>query len=589
MTKLTRKQKIQLAMESKKIKEDIRSDSDVKNINLISIIKHNYVILASIILLCLVVYFNSLNNELTLVDDIQGFVYDERIKDLPATLKTLVIQKIVYALSYKLFEYSPLPLRIISVFLHILVAVMVFLLMYIIFGKKLALISTLIFAVHPINTEAVTWISGVPYLYITFFMFIIFLLYLFYKLTNKKRYIIIASIVYVITLFIIQTPWVLVTPMAVVILDQFFLEKKINFASLWWIFLFTIPVTIYLVTYFTTAFQGRLEYRSGQGGRVTTNAQSLKPVIEGYPYTILEMVKLYVFPKDLTVYYDGTKVTKPFYVSMYIAFFLYIFLTFYFWKKHRVMAGIFIILPILIAPTLSPIKVTWFLAERYLYPGTAFFGLAVGYGLEYLQKKYRLNHKHIWVILGIIVTLFSIRTIYRNMDWQDTETLSFANMKTSPLSVRPYNDLAGHYYYKNKIEMAIEYYEKGLEIVPTSGTAISNLGYIYLERGPLIFMTNYYVKFNYDPELAKVYFDYAIEQAKSSGDQKIISYFLNKALAYQPDNVYYMENLADFYNSRNLMIYARDLYMSVLKLDPTDERAKQKLSVLETLIESGAN
>ncbi|MFC1722318.1 hypothetical protein ACFL0C_01575 [Patescibacteria group bacterium] len=574
MGKLTKKQKKEL----KRLKKmGVKTASPLKEkkrnhftTSIVDILKENKLILLGLVLLAFIIYSNSLQNQLTLVDDLQAFKFDERIKNLPQSLRSLFVQNMFYAVSYHFFGYSPLPLRIASVVSHMSMTLLVFFISYILLGRKSAIITALIFAVHPVNTEAVTWISGTPYLQVGLFNLLTFLLYLQYKRRNQSKYIFIALFFYILMMIFLRSPWVLVLPIALMVFDQFFIEKKINFSSMWWLALFAVPISIYLFTVFSSAFQHRLETRSEGGSRVTMHAQALKPVIEGYPYTTFMMTKLYVFPKDLTVYYDGTPVTSLLYISMYFVFAVYVFFVFYFWKRNRLVTGILIMLPVLVAPVYSPLKVTWFISERYMYTGTMFFSMLIAIGVENFDSKFKVKYLSTAFVILLLIA-FSVRTFIRNKDWYDTETLSLANMKTSPYSVRPYNDLGGHYYYKDDIEKAIEYYEQGLTVVPTSGTAINNLGFIFLEREPLVFWEDYYLESEYNEDLSKTYFDNAVRMRDSGSDPRTISFFLNKALAHNDQSVDLVIPTADFYYSLGLTENAIRLYEYGLSIDPQNE------------------
>lgn len=580
MSKLSKEEKKRL----KKLRKE-QSNGEVRKIALLNapslknIIKNNIIFIGVLVIVCFGLYYNSLNNEATLVDDIQSFVFNEKIQDLPGTLRSLDLQKTVYALSYHFWGFNPMPLRVVSVFLHTMVTILAFLFLYKLFGRKIAIISSLIFAVHPINTEAVTWISGSPYLYLSFFTFLVFLSYLSYKQTGNNRYIYQALFIYVATMFLVRAPWILVIPFAIVVIDQLIIEQEISLPKLWWMLLFVVPISIYMFTWFGQAYQTRLAVRLENGRRVTMNTQSFTPIIEGYPYTTYLMSSLYVFPYNLSIYYDGMPVTTFLYISMYSISALYLFGIFYFWKKKRMeVVGILILLPVLIAPTYSPVKVTWFLAERYLYTGTVFFSVLVAMFILYLGEKFH-NKYLTYGILAIILILFSLKTYIRNDQWQNTETLALATMKSSPLSVRPYNDVGGYYFYKGDVDTAVDWYEKGLKVVPTSGTAINNLGYIYLEQGPLIFWDQHKPE-SPNKDLAKQMYDNGMNFVQQKAEPRTVSYFLNKALAYDPTSVEYATNLADLYFNLGLHDSAKLLYSYILRLDPSNDYAIKKLAVL---------
>jgi len=60
--------------------------------------------------------------------------------------------------------------HIFSTLLYIAVSGLAFVFLEHLFGRKIAMISMVIFVVHPIHVEAVAWISGKPYLLIAFYV-----------------------------------------------------------------------------------------------------------------------------------------------------------------------------------------------------------------------------------------------------------------------------------------------------------------------------------------------------------------------------------------------------------------------------------
>jgi len=558
------------------VEQPTEASSSLPKPSLRKITQANWGFLIFLVVVCFVVYFNSLDNQITLVDDMQGIVFDETIKSIPGALKTMNIQKIFYAVSYRFFEYNPLPIRAFSVGLHIINTLLVFYFIYLIWGKRIARMATLVFAVHTVNTEAATWISGSPYLLYAFFTFTIFILYLLFYAKRQKIYLFLAVAIYIFEMLVMQSPWVLVPPMALVVLDQLIVGKKFDLSRLWWIVLFAIPVSIYLITYFGSAFEARLEARSEGGTRITMHTQALKPVIEGYPYSTYLMSKLYLLPANLTVYYDGMEVTTGLYVAMYSTFIVYAVVVIYLLKKQRQLAGILIILPFLMAPAYSPIKITWYLSERYLYSGTAFIGVLVALGTIYLQR--RTGNKYLaYGLLSLLLVALAVGTVRRNNDWQDTQTLSYANMRAAPLSVRPYNDMGGHYYYRGEVKKAVEWYEKGLQIVPTSGTAINNLGFIYFELGPLIFWDDL-VWPEPDQEKAAELYNAGVKLMQEGAEPRTVSYFFNKALVFDPQNIDVTLHTAEMYKSLMMPEYASRLFRRVLEIDPENEHALMSLT-----------
>ena len=566
----------------KKKRKDLKNKNPVQKTafpKIKNILRENKFFIILLVFVCAAVYFNVLAGEFLVVDDLSGFVNNEQIRNLPESLKNLQIQTTVYALSYQFFGINPLPLHLISLFLHIGVTILVFIFLYLLFGKEVSLIASLLFAVHPVNTEAISWISGAPYLYHALFTYLIIISHLVYKQNKNNLYFFTAITLFSLALVIIRSPWVLVMPIALVIIDQFFLEKKISFKSFSRLLLFAIPIIIFYLTSFQESYTTRVSYRQ-DGTHSAMNQQSLKPVIESYPYTIYSMLKLYLFPRDLTVYYDGNIITNMIYVSMFIVSILFVCFIVYSWRKNRRTAGLLIILPLLIAPTFSPIKITWFIAERYLYLGSAFFCTLVAMLVLKLEDKTKI--KHLSLILTILLlTIYSARTILRNNDWKDSKSLALATIKTSPYSVRPYNDLGGVYFMEKNIEKAKEYYQKALEVNPSSNTAMSNLGLIYLQNGLPEFAVKTAEEITgLDSEPYQQPFNQGTN-AFQNKQNRLALYYFSQALAVNPSFVEAIDAAGIVYLKENEIDFAIQQFKKSLKIQPNREESLYMLGFAE--------
>ncbi|MCX5707183.1 MAG: hypothetical protein NTW13_06005 [Candidatus Omnitrophica bacterium] len=134
-----------------------------------------------LILVVILVYSNSFNN---------GFVLDDEVlvtnnhlirslDSLPQIFNSKLyqalemyrpLQVLSYCFDYKIWGLSPFGFHLGNVFLHILNSILVYLLFCLISTAAIALPIALLFAVHPINTSVVSYISARADLLVTFFM-----------------------------------------------------------------------------------------------------------------------------------------------------------------------------------------------------------------------------------------------------------------------------------------------------------------------------------------------------------------------------------------------------------------------------------
>ncbi|MBP7967002.1 tetratricopeptide repeat protein [Candidatus Woesebacteria bacterium] len=446
---------------------------------LLTVLRKNAYFLFFLFCISIAVYLNSLHNEFAIVDDLHGYIDNTQIRSIPASLKTFHIQNIAYALNYHFFGINPLPLRILTIVDHAIAAVFIFLIIYYTFGKKIAMIASLLFAVHPVNTESVNWISAQFYILMANFQFAAILSHLVYRKTNNKRFIYLTAGIIILYLLLFQHPWVLTAPLVIIAIDFFILRHTfdLQFHKKFWLILAPVLI-LYFIIRFPQTYHDRMSDQNEKSGKVLLNEQAIIPIIESYPYSVYNMFRLYTFPKDLTIYYDGKEVTTHDRLLMYTVFILYGAGVIYAYRTNRKLCGLLVLLSICIAPVFSPIKVTWYITERYLYFGCGFFTTLLGILFVFLEKKITIKYSS-YVLTGIFLILFSIRTYTRTTEWKNPETLAFATIQSAPKSVRAYNDVAGYYVLHDRTQEAKIYYEKALAIYP-SIVAMNNLGYIYM-------------------------------------------------------------------------------------------------------------
>jgi len=131
------------------------------------------------------------------------------------------------------------------------------------------------------------------------------------------------------------------------------------------------------------------------------------------------------------------------------------------------------------------------MADRFLYIPSFGFSIIVAYiisryaGLQYFSQ---LKSKIIFTsVIGISILLFSWKTIDRNQDWYNNETLFAADVKNAPSSAKM------NYYYANTLfkkfidseikdsnllVIAEKHFKTAIDIYPKFHTAQYNLGFI---------------------------------------------------------------------------------------------------------------
>lgn len=138
-------------------------------------------ILAAVVI-CVLIYGNSLSGAFVWDDELQ-IVKNPTIRTLaniPSAFTTPFwgfanageanrtnfyrpVQTVAYSLGYWWGDLSPAPDHVISVAFHALACVLLYLIcIQLSFSPSISLLAAALFATHPIHTEAVAWIAGIP-------------------------------------------------------------------------------------------------------------------------------------------------------------------------------------------------------------------------------------------------------------------------------------------------------------------------------------------------------------------------------------------------------------------------------------------
>src|SRR3989449_10942185 len=138
--------------------------------------------IATIIVLSIVVFANSLPGNFVWDDEIQ-VVKNWRIRsfeNLPSAFTSAFwsflgteaesqtnfyrpVQTITYMSAYSIGELSPVAYHVFNLAYHVLASLFVYLIcIELVLAPTIALGIAALFAVHPVHTEAVAWIAGVP-------------------------------------------------------------------------------------------------------------------------------------------------------------------------------------------------------------------------------------------------------------------------------------------------------------------------------------------------------------------------------------------------------------------------------------------
>jgi tetratricopeptide (TPR) repeat protein len=384
----------------------------------------------------------------------------------------------------------------------------------------------------------------------------------------------------------------LALPILIVLYEICF--KKLNFKN----FLKRIPVYLpYLLMILTYVFVRfywlKIGDRSNLGPTylVVSNQAKL-----GIFEILIRYIKLLLFPLNLTVHYNVpdyifaifyntvTRISPSGYLLQKIGDYAMVIpviavsflagLTLKIFKNSLVRFSIlwflFSLLPVLnILPQGSAV------AERFLYTPSFGFCLLLALGIHKLAglKIIKIPAKTRLIAAGliftVIISLYSVRTIIRNLDWKTQESIFIASVKLDPKGYLPNATLGSVKFEEDQLDESIFYTKRAIEASPNDVPSHYQLGLAYEKKG------EYDNAFSAYQQCLKLQSDYMLANFglanvyKKQGllDKSITEY--EKILDRDKNNVTALFNLAGVYTEKKMYPEALKVYQEVAKINPT--------------------
>lgn len=535
----------------KNIDIKVEEEKDIRTFqNLVDFIKESKVMIVLLCVFTLAIYINIMGGDFVNLDNLSvalettpnytNFWKAFREVDGPGMMTSLI---------YSLFGVSSSAFHVVTILQHMVNGILVFLLLRILFGKKVALISTFLFLAHPANTEAVSWHAGQIYVMRANLMLPILIFFALYKKSKQNKYLVASSVIFLVSMIFFQSQgWMFITPLLVVLMDQFIFEEKIKFKNI----LSYIPILIISLIFAAMLIPGFLKGRiSDLSTLYYVDTESATPLVNRIPYTIYMEFKTLVYPMTLSIYHEGKYITPLEYTFMVVVTIMVIYGIFYFLKKDRRISGLLLMILFAILPSFSPVIIAWIAAERYLYIPSIFSSAIIALGLVWMEGKIlerkkkagkgrsgKIETNFILYSSIIIILLYSVRTVFRNNDLRNSKNLWIATRKTAPYSYRVYNNMGDVLANEGDLEGALENFKRSFALKPDYADAVHNIGHIYmvqrnypqakryleqsLEMNPRLFPSAYKLGIIYmeerDLNKAKEYFEKCLSVEPTNAD-----------------------------------------------------------------------
>lgn len=519
---------------------------------------------ALIVVLVTTFYHNALFNGL-IGDDVDAIMTNTHAGDFVYNLRMNGPQLwiMLRTLTFTLFQYNSLAYHAVNIIIHICTTCAIYLFAKKLTDKKVAAITAALFALHPMLSEGVTWISGGIYSFYTLFT----ILALYFYAERKKHHVYFFVSLAMAIAALLSSEKAVVLPL-LVLLYTFTFEKKKSIRS-------TIPYFVldfFAVIYAFIRFQGRINsIQTFSPGGFDMRAYLLQ-----LPTAFIGYIKLLLWPLHLTFYHTEplTRLDYVLYAALTLLFFAIIIVTYI--KKQKILFFGLSFFTLSLSLMVSPLPIASYLAERYVYLGS--FGILLSFA--YLFVRLVLNR---WQRLGlliifVVILLLGIRTYIRNKDWNDRNFWK-ATVAESPYSFQAHNSLGLVYLHDKKYKEATKEFQRTIDLAPNFAEAYENIGYA-LQLNKQLQQSEYYymIALKLNPQMWKVYKNLGGLYLSYKDYDKAIA-FAQRAIELHPNDPELYTNLGIIYFEMRDDTTAHASFQKALQIDPQYQKAALGLRI----------
>jgi tetratricopeptide (TPR) repeat protein len=447
-------------------------------------------------------YANSLAN---------GFVFDDldlvvdnriirSIENIPRILARSYrpVRDVSYALDYAIWGANPLGFHLTNVLIHAANVILVFLLMMRVTGTRLAAaIAAFVFAVHPIQTDAVSYVSGRrDVLFATFYLASF---YSYLESRRRKSRVLFALFLILWGLSLLTKEMAASLPL--VIFAWSFCEelrdrRPVKWNSLvrsgaaavrrdWLLYSLCAAAVagyVFLMVFLrrasVRAVPGSFDY---WGGGFFDNLLTMSRVHVWY-------LKQLIVPTPIAQYFGAFEISTSIFDWRVIGSLVLLGATvaagFYALRWSWLITFAMLAYFAMLLPVSHLIPHHELLADHYLYLPMVCLGLVAGLAVQTASRRSFRIKAVAYSAAALLLVAASVMTVLRNRDWKDEMSVWSANYRAVPNSPRAAFNLAAEYLKRNP-RRAEELFKRALELDPAFAPTYSQLAQLLMSQNRL--------------------------------------------------------------------------------------------------------
>jgi len=449
--------------------------------------KPTLLMLAGILILTILVFSIGLNNDLVNWDDDSYITNNALVHSLAQdniyTIFTTFftgnyhpLTLLSYALEYSIVKEAPFVYHLNNLLLHCAnIGLLFYFLMHFTGSRVSAGITSLLFAIHPLHVESVSWAAERKDVLYTFFFFLSMIMYERYLSTGKMQHYGLLVVFFILSCM--SKGMAVVLPAALVALDfarnrplnvQTILRQK---ALLW-----VIAIAFGLIAIWA-------QEKAIRDEKVYSHIDNIFIASYGYVFYLWKTI----VPMQLSCFYPYPLKSGGMLPWYYYGATLFVLASvLLMWRlrntaRWAVGAWLFFIATIIMVSQILPVGAA-VAADRYFYLASVGIFLMVGEGVRrwILAKPHMQN-----AILGLMVLIsgtYAFLSWQRVQVWQNSYTLFMNVIEQFPSATFAYNNIGTYFQLRKESEKALEFYLRSVEINKNYDLGYINLAIAYNDR-----------------------------------------------------------------------------------------------------------
>jgi len=553
-----------------------------------------------LIFTCLLFYSNIYNNEFVF-DDPDIIVNNKAVHDL-TDLKAILTTNywhdkanaglyrplifLTYAIDYFLWGKNPAGYHIINIISHILVCLVFSAILRQFKIRPVAVfIAAVVFAVHPVHTEAVTGIVGRAEVIASLFFCFAWLFFIKgYENAGSKtrslkisdKYLLASVICYFLSLCSKENS--VVFPL-IIIVTVLYLEPETSLKKMGKLVIPLIPYCLVFLVYMVIRWKvigsigpaGTEQYFYGM---------SSYHVFLTMLRVFARYLRLLMFPTDLICVYRHWDLSTTIYdwrvlLSMGVVL-IWLWSALLFFKEKKLWQFFNLSIFICLLPVSNIIRIGDIMAERFLYLPSAGYCAAFAIVSVKLfeicgEKPITANIKRFFLIyFFIVVIFFGFLTLKRNSQWRNGIVFWKTTIKDISYSYSAYYNLAYSYWEKGYKKKAAQVLRKSLRHKPDHAETRKFLAFIYNELEDYDqAIYQYLILLKTNPHIEDAYSNLALIYMKKKMYDKAV-YYCNEGFANVDKKSVIYHALIRIYLNQNDIPKAIDAAQKLIGYDPKD-------------------